>query len=93
MGSLLLALRDGVRRGRQAPELFWEPSNLVSSCKPCNYADRARIGHQNTRVKLQNLYRIIEQQDQQIQLLVERLSHLEKPTSQPAAPRAAAAIR
>ena len=61
----------------QAPELFWEPSNLVASCKPCNYGDGARIAAANGRQTRARLEEIILEQEQRIAHLVERLAAFE----------------
>jgi 5-methylcytosine-specific restriction endonuclease McrA len=71
----------------QAPHLFWEPTNLVASCKRCNYGDGARVAAQNTRQTIERLRAFVEAQKQQIAQLAERLARYE---DQPAKPRAPA---
>jgi 5-methylcytosine-specific restriction endonuclease McrA len=61
----------------QAPELFWQLENLTASCARCNYSDGARVAAQNTRHTIEQLYALVEQQDQQIARLMEKLAHYE----------------
>jgi 5-methylcytosine-specific restriction endonuclease McrA len=74
----------------QAPQLFWEPSNLVAACRRCNYGDGARVAAENTRQTIERLQQIIEEQQAQIDRLLEKLAAYEaaKPVK-----RAAPAIR
>jgi 5-methylcytosine-specific restriction endonuclease McrA len=74
----------------QAPHLFWEASNLVASCKPCNYGDGSRIAAQNTRATIGRLQAVIEEQQQRIAELLETIANLEDAKS---AKRATPAIR
>jgi 5-methylcytosine-specific restriction endonuclease McrA len=63
----------------QAPELFWEPSNLAAACGRCNYGDGARVAAQNTRQTIEHLRALVEEQQEQIAELTERLAHYEHP--------------
>jgi 5-methylcytosine-specific restriction endonuclease McrA len=63
----------------QAPELFWEPANLVAACRPCNYGDGARVAAQNTRQTIEHLRALVEEQQQQIAEMAERLARYEHP--------------
>jgi 5-methylcytosine-specific restriction endonuclease McrA len=74
----------------QAPQLFWEPANLVASCKPCNYGDGSRVAAQNTRATIERLQQIIGEQQQQIDRLLETVASYEN--AKPAK-RATPAIR
>jgi 5-methylcytosine-specific restriction endonuclease McrA len=61
----------------QAPYLFWEPENLVAACTRCNYGDGARVGADNRRRRTAQLERLVEQQAQQIDWLLEKLAAYE----------------
>jgi 5-methylcytosine-specific restriction endonuclease McrA len=61
----------------QYPELFWNPENLEAACSPCNYGDGSRIAAENTRRTIERLYAIIEEQEQQIEQMAERLARYE----------------
>jgi hypothetical protein len=61
----------------QAPHLFWEPANLVASCKRCNYGDGSRVAAQNTRATIERLQQIIGEQQQQIAHLLETVAGYE----------------
>jgi 5-methylcytosine-specific restriction endonuclease McrA len=63
----------------QAPHLFWEPSNLVAACRRCNYGDGARVAAQNTRQTIEDLRLLVEEQQQQIAEMAERLARYERP--------------
>jgi 5-methylcytosine-specific restriction endonuclease McrA len=63
----------------QAPELFWEPSNLVAACSRCNYGDGARVAAQNTRQTIESLRALVVEQQQQIAEMTERLARYEHP--------------
>ena len=75
----------------QRPDLFWTFENLTAACKRCNYSDGARIASENTRRTLERLYTLVEQQDQQIQQLIERLNQQDE--AQPVKPRPQPSIR
>jgi 5-methylcytosine-specific restriction endonuclease McrA len=70
----------------QRSDLFFEPTNLISSCTTCNYGGGARVAADNGRRRVARLEEIIVEQDQQIQRLLERIAQLE---SERRAPRAA----
>jgi 5-methylcytosine-specific restriction endonuclease McrA len=61
----------------QAPHLFWEPSNLVAACRRCNYGDGSRIAADNRRRQIAYLQQLIEEQQQQIAEMAERLARYE----------------
>jgi 5-methylcytosine-specific restriction endonuclease McrA len=61
----------------QAPHLFWEPSNLVAACGRCNYGGGARIAAENTRQTIERLCALVEEQEQQIAQMAERLAYYE----------------
>ena len=63
----------------QAPELFWEPSNLAAACGRCNYGDGARVAAENTRRTIEHLRALVEEQQQQITEMAERLARYERP--------------
>jgi HNH endonuclease len=73
----------------QAPELFWEPSNLAAACGRCNYGGGARVAAQNTRQKVAMLEEVIWRQDAEIARLTERLARYENGERErlPATPR------
>jgi 5-methylcytosine-specific restriction endonuclease McrA len=58
----------------QRPDLFWEESNLAASCPACNYGGGRQVAADNGRRRTADLLRTIEQQDQRIQELIERLA-------------------
>jgi 5-methylcytosine-specific restriction endonuclease McrA len=61
----------------QAPELFWEPSNLVAACPRCNYGDGARVAAENTRRTIEDLRALVIEQQEQIAEMAERLARSE----------------
>jgi 5-methylcytosine-specific restriction endonuclease McrA len=63
----------------QAPHLFWEPSNLVASCKRCNYGDGSRVAADNRRQQIAYLQQLVEEQQQQLAEMAERLARYEHP--------------
>jgi 5-methylcytosine-specific restriction endonuclease McrA len=63
----------------QAPELFWEPSNLAAACTACNYAGGSRVAAANAREREAQLRAQVEEQRQHIDRLLERLSRYETP--------------
>ena len=67
----------------QAPHLFWEPSNLVAACPRCNYGDGARVAAQNTRQTIEHLCALVEEQEQRIAQLLERLARYEDAEGRP----------
>jgi 5-methylcytosine-specific restriction endonuclease McrA len=71
----------------QYPEAFFAVDCIVASCKPCNFADGARIKAANQRQTVGDLRALVEQQWQQIQELQERLAAYEGERSQPAPPQ------
>jgi hypothetical protein len=75
----------------QAPHLFWEPENLVASCGSCNYGGGRRVAAANTKATITHLQQIVEQQEQRIETLLDRVAQLERaaqpqPRRQPAQP-------
>jgi 5-methylcytosine-specific restriction endonuclease McrA len=63
----------------QAPHLFWEPANLVAACRRCNYGGGARVAAENTRRTIEDLRLLVEEQQQQIAEMAERLARYERP--------------
>jgi 5-methylcytosine-specific restriction endonuclease McrA len=63
----------------QAPHLFWAEENLVAACSRCNYGDGARVAAQNTRRTIEHLRALVEEQQQQIAEMAERLARYERP--------------
>jgi 5-methylcytosine-specific restriction endonuclease McrA len=61
----------------QAPELFWEPSNLAAACEPCNYGGGARIAAEDTRRTIEDLRALVVEQLTEIAELAARLAHYE----------------
>jgi hypothetical protein len=61
----------------QAPELFWEPTNLAGACGCCNYGDGARVAAENTRRTIEDLRLLVERQQAEIDRLIARLSRHE----------------
>ncbi len=74
------------------PELFWAEQNLRAACRKCNYSSGSRIAHANTRATIQRLRDLVEQQDQRIVELLEKLAQYEN-GGQPVTHRAPVAIR
>ncbi len=70
----------------QAPHLFWEPSNLAAACRRCNYGDGSRVAAENTRQTIARLHEIIEEQEQQIAQMAERLAYYEDRAAKRRAP-------
>jgi 5-methylcytosine-specific restriction endonuclease McrA len=60
----------------QAPHLFWEPSNLVASCKRCNYGDGSRVAADNRRQQIAYLQQLVEEQQQQLAEMAESASRV-----------------
>jgi 5-methylcytosine-specific restriction endonuclease McrA len=67
----------------QAPQLFWEPANLVAACRRCNYCDGARVAAQNTRRTIEELRLLVEGQQAEIDRLLARLGEREQPRPAP----------
>jgi len=61
----------------QAPELFWEPANLVAACRLCNYGDGARVAAENTRRTIEDLRLLVERQQTEIDRLLAKLASYE----------------
>jgi 5-methylcytosine-specific restriction endonuclease McrA len=61
----------------QAPELFWEPTNLVAACGRCNYGDGARVAVENTRQTIAKLRTLVSEQQAEIDRLTEMLARYE----------------
>jgi 5-methylcytosine-specific restriction endonuclease McrA len=69
----------------QAPHLFWEPSNLVAACPRCNYGDGSRVAAENTGQTIKRLRALVEEQQQEIAQMAERLARYEEaPVKRPA---------
>jgi 5-methylcytosine-specific restriction endonuclease McrA len=69
----------------QAPHLFWQPSNLTASCARCNYGDGSRVAADNRRQQIAYLQQLVEEQQQQIAQMAERLARYENGPSPEAA--------
>ena len=67
----------------QYPELFWKTENLEASCGPCNYGGGATVAAQNTRHTIGHLQAVIEEQEQRIAQLLERLARYEDARGRP----------
>jgi 5-methylcytosine-specific restriction enzyme A len=69
----------------QHPELFWDPSNLEASCRPCNHhGAQVKAENRANRQTIAHLEQIIESQEAEIEELTTRLAEVER---QPATPR------
>jgi hypothetical protein len=58
-------------------------SNLVAACPRCNYDDGARVAAQNTRRTIEHLRALVEEQQQQIAQMAERLARYEPARNRP----------
>jgi hypothetical protein len=76
----------------QAPQLFWEPANLVASCPRCNYGDGSRVASENRRQQIAYLQQLVEDQQQQIDRLLEKVARYERANSGELAPGPTPAI-
>jgi 5-methylcytosine-specific restriction endonuclease McrA len=63
----------------QYPELFWNPDNLEAACSACNYGGGSRVAAENTRQTIERLSSLVEEQEQQIVQMAERLARYEHP--------------
>jgi hypothetical protein len=61
----------------QAPDLFWEPTNVAAACGRCNYGDGVRVAAENTRQTIAKLRTLVWEQQAQIDHLTERLARYE----------------
>ena len=68
------------------PHLFPEPSNLVGACRRCNYGGGSRVAAQNTRRTIERLRAVVEEQEQQIAQMAERLARYEDQAAKRAVP-------
>jgi 5-methylcytosine-specific restriction endonuclease McrA len=62
---------------------FWSPANLRASCSSCNSRGGSHTAAEVHRRTVTNLHEIIQQQDEQIQRLIERVQELERSDTQP----------
>jgi hypothetical protein len=76
----------------QAPQLFWEPSNLVASCPRCNYGGGSRVAADNRRQQIAYLEQLVEEQQQQIDRLLEKVARYEEANGGELAPDPTPAI-
>ena len=67
----------------QAPHLFWAEENLVAACSRCNYGGGSRVAADNTRRTIERLYALIEEQEQQIVQMAEKLARYEPARNRP----------
>jgi 5-methylcytosine-specific restriction endonuclease McrA len=77
----------------QVPRLFWEPANLAAACRRCNYGDGSRVAAANKRETIAQLCALVEEQEQRIAHLVERLARYEDSEGRPVKRHAQPAIR
>jgi 5-methylcytosine-specific restriction endonuclease McrA len=61
----------------QAPELFWQPANLVAACQRCNYGDGSRVASDNRRQQIAYLHQLVDERQQQIAQMDETLAYYE----------------
>jgi 5-methylcytosine-specific restriction endonuclease McrA len=71
----------------QNPEYFFAVEYIVGACKPCNFADGARVKAANQRQTVAFLQQLVEEQGQQIDRLLERLSKYETLDGKPREPQ------
>jgi 5-methylcytosine-specific restriction endonuclease McrA len=76
----------------QAPHLFWEPANLVASCPRCNYGGGSRVAADNRRQQIAYLQQLVEEQQQQIDRLLEKVARDEEANGGELAPGPTPAI-
>jgi 5-methylcytosine-specific restriction endonuclease McrA len=76
----------------QAPHLFWEPANLVASCPRCNYGGGSRVAAYNRRQQIAYLQQLVEEQQQQIDRLLEKVARDEEANGGELAPGPTPAI-
>jgi hypothetical protein len=62
----------------QAPWLYWESTNLVASCPRCNYGGGAQVAADNRRQQIAYLQQLVEEQQQQIDRLLEKVARYEE---------------
>ena len=60
------------------PELFYELDNLVAACTPCNQGGGRRIAVANQHRQTEQLVEWIQQLDQRILVLSEKVANLEQ---------------
>jgi hypothetical protein len=65
------------------PEHFFDVDSLIAACKPCNFADGAKLRNANARNREAQLRSLVEEQRQEIERLLERLSRYEIPDGRP----------
>jgi hypothetical protein len=65
------------------PEHFFDVGYLIAACKACNFADGAKLRNANARNREAQLRSVIEEQRQEIERLLGRLSRYETPDGRP----------
>jgi 5-methylcytosine-specific restriction endonuclease McrA len=65
------------------PQHFFDVDYLVAACKPCNFGDGAKLRNANARNREAQLRSLVEEQRQEIERLLERLSRYETPDGRP----------
>jgi 5-methylcytosine-specific restriction endonuclease McrA len=55
----------------QFPERFYDPTNLVAACRPCNYSGgrEVQLGNRTARQMVSHLEQIVEQQPAELEEL------------------------
>jgi hypothetical protein len=74
-------------RARRRRSCYWEPSNLVAACRRFNYGDGSRVAADNRRQQIAYLQQLVEEQQQQIAQMAERLARYDNdpsPSPEPA---------
>ena len=75
--TLVATTCDHIYPASTHPELFWAEQNLRAACRKCTYRSGSRIAHANTRATIAQLRALVEQQDQHILQLLEKLAQYE----------------
>jgi 5-methylcytosine-specific restriction endonuclease McrA len=77
---------DHVLPSSTHPHLFWAEENLRASCRRCNYGRGNRAAAAKQRQTIADLHALVEQQQQTINGLLERLALYERPDGRPVEP-------
>jgi 5-methylcytosine-specific restriction endonuclease McrA len=67
----------------EAPDRFFDPSNVVAACGACNYGHGATVKGSRSRQTIARLEEVIWRQDAEIARLTERLAEAERPRASP----------
>jgi hypothetical protein len=65
------------------PSRFFDPTNVIASCGPCNFSHGAALGAAKRRGRIERLEEVIRLQETHIAELVERIVELEAERSRP----------